>query len=472
MTRARFSDGVLVLSILALVFLMLGKVPQLKAGDTRGLLFYLFIPTVLALVLSLILRAPRKLKSDIVLVSVSSLLSLYAGEITLSLYGKFKERSQRQQPSIKQWEAARKQNIPFDSRTPLQALLEMRREDPNLVPIMTPSQFWFGEEPLKIQGKAVIPLGSISRAPTLYCNEGGKYLTYQSDEHGFHNPLGLYDGKAAQILVVGDSFAQGACVPSDENAASRIRETYPRLLNLGFADNGPLTELATLREYGPALRPPVVLWFFYEGNDMDGLLNEKTNSVLNSYLSGDTQDLVHQQKEIDEAVRGVIEARLSRSLKKEPRGLVKADFVDLGKQPSSFLKFRALRKLLGWLPEAGVRMPAGEWVHPGTPLFREVMSLAKREVRSWGGHLYFVYLPEWQNFGVAGFARPDRSGVLDVVRELGITTIDLMPVFRQAKDPLSYFPFRLNGHYTPEGYRVVAETVLKKLKEEQALNGL
>ena len=62
---------------------------------------------------------------------------------------------------------------------------------------------------LDIDGVKVVPLGGISRASILFCNRDGGYLTYQSDEHGFRNPTGLYDSDPLQVAIVGDSFAAG-----------------------------------------------------------------------------------------------------------------------------------------------------------------------------------------------------------------------------------------------------------------------
>src|SRR5205807_430492 len=38
--------------------------------------------------------------------------------------------------------------------------------------------------------------------------------------------------------------------------------------NLGQYDYGPVEELAVLRRYGLPLRPRIVVWMFFEGNDL------------------------------------------------------------------------------------------------------------------------------------------------------------------------------------------------------------
>ena len=53
-----------------------------------------------------------------------------------------------------------------------------------------------------------------------------------------------------------------------------------------------------------------------------------------------------------------------------------------------------------------------------------------------------------------------RNRVLSIVQRLNIPIIDIHEkVFVTHPDPLSLFPFRLNGHYTSEAYRLVAQAI-------------
>ena len=82
-----------------------------------------------------------------------------------------------------------------------------------------------------------------------------------------------------------DSFTHGACVNRPDDIASVLRKlTNKTVLNLGYGGNGPLLQYAGLREY---LNKNVknVLWFYYEGNDLDDLKNVGLKSkILRSYL--------------------------------------------------------------------------------------------------------------------------------------------------------------------------------------------
>ena len=85
--------------------------------------------------------------------------------------------------------------------------------------------------------------------------------------------------------------------------------------------------------------------------------------------------------------------------------------------------------------------------------------------------MYFIYLPLWELFSPRGYRANNehlsRGYVLKIIKELNVPLIDMHEqVFASHSDPLSLFPFRLSGHYNSEGYRLVAETIVKTLKSD------
>jgi hypothetical protein len=87
----------------------------------------------------------------------------------------------------------------------------------------------------------------------------------------------------------------------------------------------------------------------------------------------------------------------------------------------------------------------------------------KKSVESWGGRLYFVYLPDRDRYAGRTSAPDARVHVLHAVRNLGIPLIDIDNAFRPQPDPLALFPFRRLGHYNEAGHRLVAEEVLRTM---------
>jgi hypothetical protein len=310
----------------------------------------------------------------------------------------------------------------------------------------------------------LLPLASLANVTTVFCNESGEYIIYESDEHGFHNPRGLWQGKPIEVVAVGDSFAHGACVPSNDGFVSRIRAHFPATVNLGINGDGPLTMLATLREYGAWLRPKIVLWFFYEGNDsrdLDG--REKYSPLLRNYLDPSfSQQLIERQMEINEKLT----AYLDRAMQAE----------DTSVKLEQFLKLQHLRRSLMSLlgkPTGRDGLP-GELIEfletnaaPATKedldLFRAILDEARTSVAAWGGRMYFIYLPAWQRYRIPDLASQDREIVLRMVDAMDIPIVDIHEAFAKHPDPLSLFPSRRHAHYNVEGHHLVAQEVLARL---------
>ena len=149
--------------------------------------------------------------------------------------------------------------------------------------------------------KDIFPLSGISKSLTLYCNENGYFSKYMSDRYGFNNPDNVWDFNYIDILIIGDSFAHGACVNRPYDIASLLRnKTNKNVISVAYSDNGPLIELATLREFFTT-NTNIVLWFYYEGNDLEGIIKEKQNQILVKYLNNSkfTQNIKNKQSKID-----------------------------------------------------------------------------------------------------------------------------------------------------------------------------
>ena len=205
--------------------------------------------------------------------------------------------------------------------------LRLRKRGIDAVPIITSANHLFVTQPdgsiksaINIEGTEVIPLGSISNKVTVLCNESGSWIAYTSDKHGFNNPSETWRSGQIDVAALGDSFAQGYCVSADRNFVTLIRRGYPATLNLGMAGNGPLLMLATLKEYLPRLAPKIVLWFYYEGNDLTDLQTERKSSVLMRYLKDDfNQGLLERQSEVDQALTNQIDREEALERAREAR---------------------------------------------------------------------------------------------------------------------------------------------------------
>lgn len=318
-------------------------------------------------------------------------------------------------------------------------------------------------ESIEVDGAALLPLGGLSRRTTVDCDEGGGWLVYESDEHGFQNPPGLWNA-GGDIVAVGDSFTKGECVAPDENAVARIRSQYSATLNLGQPGNGPLTMLATLREYLPHLRPKIVLWCYFSGNDLGDLRYESQHAILSRYLDRRfRQDLFGKQTAIDRA----LEASLDRALASAWRRRIGLGHIATDALLLRNLRSRAATALLMIEPQLrdlGVD-------EEGYALFERVLREAQSEAAERGSKLYFVYLPAWAELHGESRSRDiaatRRQRVVAVVRGLEIPLIDVFSEFASAgRRELFVCPA---CHYSAEGYDRVARGILAALANEERL---
>ena len=251
---------------------------------------YYVLPLTMAAALFAALRLQPVHKINLLMLLVASCTAVYAMELFLtwrasSLYGRplpvmtiLEDSSDRQGDAAalgKEW------GTEVDPRTADEVLDALRQTHPDAVPSITSSNQLFVTEPdgsitsaIEVDGHEVIPLGSVANRVTVLCNEDGHWVYYQSDRHGFNNPTEIWMSRPVEIAALGDSFTHGYCVPPAQNFVALIRQRHPATLNLGIAGNGPLLMLATLTEYLTSLKPRVVLWFYFEGNDLVDLHRE------------------------------------------------------------------------------------------------------------------------------------------------------------------------------------------------------
>lgn len=330
---------------------------------------------------------------------------------------------------------------------------------------------------VQIGGQHVLPLGGVANKHVVYCNEGGKWAEYESDEHGFNNPKGLWGRETLDVAMLGDSYTQAQCVAQDANAAHWIRQRFPGTVNLAMSGNGPLIELAGLEELVAAKKPKIVLWNYYN-NDLGDLSVEKQLPLLMKYLEEDgfSQKLAERQPEIDAALvelSGKIEALAPRWPSwLEGIGLTRrASPIWLGdmamrESHSSATAVMRLDRLAFALQSVAVKDVYN--IEPDFPLFKRVLARAKSRVESWGGKLVFVYVADMFYLQYKGKREHhNRAKVLEAAREVGLPVIDTMPTFMAVDDPMTVMA-HLESHCNEAGYKLLAETILKGLDDAAA----
>jgi hypothetical protein len=431
-----------------------------------GIILYEAFPIVVAFLLftSLRWRPSRKIKLAFLLFSTG--VSIYIVEVVLSMVNTETSVSFWDKPPREKQQIAKRFGVDFDARSKHEVVKDLRKKGIAAVPSTAPSLLLkrrpdgSQHSEISINSMEVLPLGGVSNRVTVLNNELGEYTIYESDEHGFHNPKGIWDSGQVDVVALGDSFAHGSCVPSDKNFVALIRNRYPATLNLGIGGNGPLLELATLKEYAVYAKPKVVLWFYCEDNDLTDLYKERRSPLLMRYVAdGFQQGLFSRQVSIDNALISYIRTGEKEHDRLEAEAIkFKNRLID---SLDTTIRLVRLRDRLGLIyGQSHDAYIASKITEVEINLFREVLLEAKIAVSAWGGRLYFVYLPSWLRYAKPELAEKNRDRVLASVKALGLPVIDIHPTFEAHGDPLSLFPFREYAHYNLEGDRLVAEGVL------------
>ncbi len=349
--------------------------------------------------------------------------------------------------------SAAEKGIAWDRRDRLDLIAEGRQSDPNWYPAVPANTYL--ERAVTVEGRRVIPLGGVADAHVVGCNESGYYTTWRTDEFGFANPAGALASHGPHLFFIGDSYTQGDCLRSEETIVGRVRAGGVEAINLGIGGNGPLLELAGIREYVSLSSVSHAFWMYYEGNDLDDLRRDRANPILARYLDPSfAQGLRPIQEKVNRAVRDMVNARYEERLR--GGGII---FPRLRQ-----LAWETRNRAGGWRAEED-REAAGRGDEDTLQLFLATLRTARDEIALKGGQLVFVYLPEYYRY--AGPSLSDgaarRNEVLNGVRALGIPLLDIDEEFRQFGDPVQLFPFRLKAHYNGAGTKVVADAILRFL---------
>ncbi len=294
-----------------------------------------------------------------------------------------------------------------------------------------------------------LPLGhGLPESPLIYCNEGYGFLKYTTDKYGFHNDNAVWEAERPWLLI-GDSFAHGACVPTEHNIASRLMESSgSTVINLGSAGQSPDVYTALARVFIGLKRPQKVVLVFYE-NDFDapgGSIYVSQTDLFSPYLGDDFREAT---KAFYDEAREFVEAEKSRYVAGRKSALekirkVRDKFLD---GATRILTLKEIRKAI-WRGDETFN-------YVKLAIETTVQECAKFDP---GCDVYVVYIPPSQHFR----PRPKRfieaqvSYLRKVIAEIEqpVTLVDLS----DSLDRSSYAP--AGGHLSIEGYRLVAERIL------------
>ena len=328
----------------------------------------------------------------------------------------------------------------YDSRNMFEIYTDLKKKDNTIVSKIPPYLF------LEFY-KDIFPVSGMANSKTIMCNENGYWNIYLSDRYGFNNPDYEWDKEKIEFLLVGDSFAHGACLNRPNDMASVLRNISKKsLINLGYSSNGPLIEYVGLREY---LKKDTknIIWLYFEGNDNVDLYNEIQNKILSKYLSDTnfSQDLINKQKLIDKRTKELLDEEINRY----SSNLYKFDFINLIKLVRLRGSFSQINKKTSY------------------SLLENILIKSVELAKINNSEFYFVYLPQFEKF-TGEVNNNNYNKVKSIIKKLDINFIDVQEMIGKSNNPLNFFPFGMGGHYNNYGQRIIAEYIYQYINNEKS----
>lgn len=424
----RLASAVLGLTVLGTVGLLTLAATRLGwPPETDQFLVYVVAPLVTVAILTTCLRSNPEIRVGAALLVIATGAAFVTAEVGATFVL-----------------GARTDTSPAPGRLISDLVDSLRSEDVRAYPTVPGNVLVDRDATIVVDGRVLHPVTPVPSSVTaVLCGEFSG-ITYRSDRYGFNNADSVWDAAPVDFALSGDSYVHGVCVPPDRQLGHLMSRDH-RTVNLGSRGAGPLQSLAILREYGALIQPEVVVWVFYEGNDLYDLRRELQREWLVAYLADEhRQGLSEFDGPLDAEFGRWIDSLMVDRPPTQPRvGPPRAEL-------SSIVRLTSLRSLFSFMPP----FPRVEATVTILPL---VLAAARRQVASWGGEMYLAYLPAYERYG-PGFTEgiPGKAAVLASARDAGISTIDLDSLFRAEGSPTAFWAHP-RGHLNAAGYLLMAE---------------
>ena len=341
-----------------------------------------------------------------------------------------------------------------DNRNVKEVIKDLKKKKINAIQTISPANFQKSDGIILKNSKKIYPLAGVTNIVTPLCNETGKGSIYKSDKYGFNNKNEIWD-KNIHYLIIGDSFAHGACVDREDDFRGKLMEYSNKdAITLGYGGNGPLTALASYREYNRLVNPKVVIWMYFELSDLPDLQKEFTYSeILRSYLNTEfTQDLYKHPKEIDEALIDYLyKKKLYKFLKLQNTRKVIRSHIN------SFRNNKINNENLLSQNKTKIDITERKYLD----LFFDILNKTNEEIKSNNQELVFLYLP-FLRLDDASDKENDinyfKNEILNKLNDMQIRYIDIDEmVIKTIEEPVNLF----GVHFDEKIYDLMAKKYLE-----------
>ena len=328
------------------------------------------------------------------------------------------------------------------------------RLDPTLSFRRLPNQYWSGRPQSDIERGSLMPASL--REP----------IAFTYDSRGYRNTTEL---DKADVVLIGDSYVEGWYVSDDQTVATRL-ESYIRrpVANLGVAGYGSKQELIVLHGDAADLKPRVVVWFFFEGNDL-----YDDQEFENFLLASSPQDSVAHEDGLKRYDGWSKRSFLLNLLRRFRRW---SDPILPNWAPySARLSVPGLEEQIVYFADYAA-VPWGDWISTRWDSTRETLYRGVEYCREHDIDLLIAFVPikfrVYQPFVKFDVENPARSWTTwpiaelfsDFCKSVSVPCLDLTPMFQDAvgKGGMPYAA--VDTHWSSEGHDLVARRLAAEIR--------
>jgi lysophospholipase L1-like esterase len=297
-----------------------------------------------------------------------------------------------------------------------------------------------------------------------------------------------------RVLLLGDSYAEGLQVAWEDLLSTRLERALnegpgPRVevVNGGVSGYGTADELLMLEKLGWRLKPDLVLIAFCIHNDVANNLERP--------LYDFSKRPPRRVEAPPPSRRALAVVRFKELLSRHSQLYQLVRDRTAGFRGDDLTQKLGVRRPSGNAPARGAPVARGldytSWFVDAPPAelargldyTRELLGRIRDEGRGHGAHVLAVWIPirdqvsdrRWESLQEKLGLRPEsrsrpQEELATMAKALGLDAVDLLPAFRASPEREALY-FEIDGHWTPAGHALAAETLLPELRAWRQAEG-
>jgi lysophospholipase L1-like esterase len=295
--------------------------------------------------------------------------------------------------------------------------------------------------------------------------------TYKTDEHGFRNPSPW--PQQSEIVAVGDSMTFGYGVDDQQAWTRLLDKELPRsqVINLGLPGTAPQQYLRIYETFGVDLKPKVVLFGLFPGNDM------RDASRFDEWLQAGGPGNYDTWRFWEGAPPGDGDGIYSLIKNSRLFFFLRTTWKYLGSNFSAQTFTLPAGNRLSLVPTmyAHDASLAAQPTHPAFSLVLHAIEQTRQLAASTDGQFVVLLFPTKEEVYLPLLDKPTPKLVeafVTAFKEQGIPFLDLTPHLQEYARAGQKLYFEIDGHPNAQGYQLIAQVVHEHLKNNARRYGL